>query len=119
VSHSHSHSHSHWKLTREKQMREGFSEPPEIAAEREQIRLAHELGQLVYDRRKSLGLTEAELGRRLGVPAEEVDALELGGVLSATSELLAALAVALEVAVDLRAGPTGHNTVTFTLPHAA
>ncbi|MCP3820690.1 helix-turn-helix domain-containing protein [Streptomyces sp. A3M-1-3] len=88
-------------------------ESPAVVAEREQIRLAHDLGQLVYDRRMALGLTSSELGQRLGMSADEVEAIELGGVLPVSSDLLARLAAALDVAVDLHVVPEGRNTVAF------
>ncbi|MGA4545761.1 hypothetical protein ACPA54_37815 [Uniformispora flossi] len=52
--------HSRWRTARERALR-GEVEPPRIAAQREQIRLAMDLGQLGYDRRKALGLSEEDL----------------------------------------------------------
>ncbi|WP_240797733.1 helix-turn-helix transcriptional regulator [Streptomyces sp. F001] len=89
-----------------------------MVAEREQIRLAYELGQLVYDRRTALGLTQAALGERLGMTDEEVEAIELGGMLPITADLLVRLAAALDVTVDLHVASGGHNTVVFE-EHAA
>jgi DNA-binding XRE family transcriptional regulator len=105
--------HTRWKLSRERKAAKGYVEPPEVIAEREQIRLAHELGQLVHDRRAALRLTQSALGERLGVTADEVEAIELGGMLPITADLLVRLAVALEVAVDLHVVADGRNTVVF------
>jgi transcriptional regulator with XRE-family HTH domain len=86
---------------------EGLTEPSEITAEREQIRLAMALGQLVYDRRTELGLSEEDLAVRLRTTAEEVEAIETGGALPLTSELLMRLATALSATFDMRVGPGG------------
>jgi ribosome-binding protein aMBF1 (putative translation factor) len=106
-------SHTRWKLARERQHAAGYTEPPEITAEREQIRLAHALGQLVYDRRTALGLAQPELAERLGMTAEEVDAVELGGMLPITADLLVRLASALDVTVDLHVVAGGDGQVAF------
>ncbi|NBM15115.1 helix-turn-helix domain-containing protein [Streptomyces sp. GC420] len=105
--------HARWKLARERQLAEGYTEPPEVAVEREQIRLAMALGQLVYDRRAELGLSQDDLARRLGTSADEVDSIEVGGVLPVTSDLLARLAAALEVGVDVHLAPSGGAAVSF------
>ncbi|MFD5254795.1 helix-turn-helix domain-containing protein [Streptomyces bobili] len=107
-------SHTRWKLSRERRAAaEGGAEPPEVVAEREQIRLAHALGQLVHDRRVALGLTQSALGRRLGMSEDEVETVELGGMLPITADLLVRLAAALDVTVDLHVVSDGHNTVVF------
>lgn len=110
--------HTRWKLSRERRAAEGYVEPPEVVAEREQIRLAHDLGQLVYDRRKALGLTQVALGERLGRSADDVEAVELGGMLPLTADLMVRLSTALDVAVDLHVVAGGHNRVVFD-DHAA
>jgi hypothetical protein len=58
--------HTRWKLSRDRRATADCGEPSEVIAEREQIRLALALGQLVYDRRVALGLTQSALGERLG-----------------------------------------------------
>lgn len=110
--------HARWKVSRERVATEGYVEPPEVVAEREQIRMAHQLGQLVYDRRTALGLTQAGLGERLGMTSGDVEAIELGGMLPVTADLLVRLATALEVSVDVHVVSGGHNTVVFG-EHAA
>ncbi|MDH6112127.1 plasmid maintenance system antidote protein VapI [Kitasatospora sp. MAP12-15] len=91
--------HARWQLARDKRALHGDVEPPAIVAEREQIRLAMALGQLVFDRRAQLGLSEDELAVRLGTTADEVEHIEVGGVLLVTSDLLLRLAAALDVSV--------------------
>lgn len=110
--------HTRWKLTRERRLAEGYVEPPEVRVEREQIRLAMALGQLVHDRRTELGLSQGGLAERLGMSADDVDSIEVGGVLPVTSELLVRLAAALEVAVDVHLSPAGGTAVSFDA-HAA
>lgn len=110
--------HTRWKLARERKAAEGYVEPPQVVAEREQIRLAHELGQLVYDRRMAMGLTSEMLGVRLGMTADQVEAVELGGMLPLTADLLVRLSTALDVAVDLHVVSSGRNAVSFG-DHAA
>lgn len=105
--------HTRWRLARERSSVQGCLEPPEVAAEREQIRLALALGQLVYDRRTSLGLSQTALGERLGMTADAVEALELAGMLPVTAGLLARLAGALDVTVDLHVVADGGSTVAF------
>jgi ribosome-binding protein aMBF1 (putative translation factor) len=105
--------HTRWKLTRERRAAEDCVEPLEVGAEREQIRLAHALGQLVYDRRVALGLTQSALGERLGMTAGEVEAVEVGGLLPITADLLVTLAAALDVTVDLHVVPNGSSIVAF------
>ncbi|GHI05288.1 hypothetical protein AQI88_23365 [Streptomyces cellostaticus] len=110
--------HTRWKLSQQRKTAEGGVEPPEVVAGREQIRLAHALGQLVYDRRAALGLPQSALGERLGMSVDEVEAVELGGMLPVTVDLLVRLATALDVTVDLHVDSGGQNTVAFE-EHAA
>ncbi|MFE2277921.1 XRE family transcriptional regulator [Streptomyces sp. NPDC059454] len=84
-----------------------------MVAEREQIRLAQHLGQLVYERRVALDLSQAGLGERLAMTADEVETVELGGMLPVTADLLVRLAAALRVEVDLRVMTDGSNTLAF------
>ncbi|MGP4053107.1 transcriptional regulator [Streptomyces sp. 2A115] len=104
-------SHTRWKLARERKAAEGYTEPPDVVAEREQIRLAHDLGQSVHDRRTALRLSRSVLGDRLGMTADEVEAVDLGGMLPVTADLLVRPAVALEVTVDVHVMSDGRNTV--------
>jgi ribosome-binding protein aMBF1 (putative translation factor) len=90
--------HSRWRPVRDRK-----SEPPEVVAEREQIRFAFRLGQLVYDRRTALGLSRSAPAERLGVTVDEVEAVELGGMLPLAADLLAGLEAAL--GLDLTAHP--------------
>ncbi|MFJ9740594.1 helix-turn-helix domain-containing protein [Streptomyces sp. NPDC101166] len=106
-------SHTRWKSSREREAGASRAEPPDVVAEREQIRLAYALGQLVHDRRVALGLTQSALGRRLGMTEDEVESVELGGMPPLTADLLVRLAAALDVSVGLHVVSEGRNTVVF------
>ena len=70
----------------------------------------------MYDQRRALGLTVAELAGRAGMTAEEIECIEEGGT-EPTIALLRHLAAALDADVHLTAG---HDlgSVWFE-PHAA
>lgn len=58
------------------------------------------LGQAVYDRRTTLGLSQGQLARRAGMAEAEVKRIE-GGAVTPTLALLRALARALDAKLDL------------------
>ncbi|WP_031509441.1 helix-turn-helix domain-containing protein [Streptomyces megasporus] len=58
------------------------------------------LGQAVYDRRTTLGLSQGQLARRAGMAEAEVERIE-GGAVTPTLALLRALARALDAKLDL------------------
>jgi ribosome-binding protein aMBF1 (putative translation factor) len=72
----------------------------------EEARAALLLGQLVYDRRAELGLTQAELADRAGMTQPQLSRLESGGA-TPTVSLLACLAAALDVELGIRE-PANH-----------
>ncbi|MCX5198305.1 helix-turn-helix domain-containing protein [Streptomyces sp. NBC_00249] len=94
-------SHAHWKIARDKKAAQGLSESPEATKHREEIRLAWDLGQAVYDRRTELGISQTELARRAGMTQPQVSKLELGGTVP-TVPLLARLARAMESELNLK-----------------
>jgi ribosome-binding protein aMBF1 (putative translation factor) len=106
--------HSRWRLSRERKIAEGYREPPEVEAEREQLRLLIALGQAVHDRRVAMGLSEAELADRLGVSSDEVEGIELGDPESFHPTVLPLLVRALEAEVDMHLGPGGTADVRFS-----
>jgi len=84
--------------------------------ERIAIREALAFGKAVYDQRRALDLSTAELAERAGMTADEIECIEEGGT-EPTIALLRRLAAALDS--DVRLTP-GHDlgSVWFE-PHAA
>jgi transcriptional regulator with XRE-family HTH domain len=72
----------------------------------EEARAALLLGQLVYDRRTALGLTQAELAERAGMTQPQLSRLESGGA-TPTVPLLRRLAAALDAELDISFKPHG------------
>ncbi len=62
------------------------------------------LGQMVFDRRTALGLTQAELAARTGMSQPQLSRLESGGA-TPTVPLLARLARALDAELDISFRP--------------
>jgi len=85
--------HTRWVRPQEQ------SEDPERIA----IREALAFGKAVYDQRCALGLSVAELARRTGMTADEIEYIEEGGT-EPTIALLRRLAAALDSDVHLTAG---------------
>lgn len=60
-----------------------------------EARRRHRLGQAIHDRRKMLGLSQAELARRAGITQAALSRIELGGS-TPTIGTLEHLAIALD-----------------------
>ncbi|ARF72651.1 transcriptional regulator [Kitasatospora albolonga] len=105
-------SHARWKLARDEKVAQGIAEAPEVERRREEISLAFDLGQAVYDRRVALGLSQTELARRAGMKQPQVSKLELGGTVP-TVPLLARLARAMDAVFRLELFGSSIR-VTFT-----
>ncbi|MHB9861039.1 helix-turn-helix domain-containing protein [Streptomyces sp. YIM S03343] len=101
--------HSTWRTRRTRQLAGGT-----VAYDQEYVdaRLAGDLGQVVYDRRVELGLSQAELADRAGMTQPQVSRMEGGDTVS-TLPLLSRLAKALEGTLNL-AIDEGDSHVTFT-----
>jgi len=80
----------------------------EHAAAYEEARASLLLGQMVYDRRVELGLTQAELAERAGMTQPQLSRLESGGA-TPTVPLLARIAAALNADLDITFRP--HRSV--------
>ena len=70
----------------------------------EEARAALLLGQMVFDRRTVIGLTQAELAARAGMTQPQLSRLESGGA-TPTVPLLARLAAALDAELDITFRP--------------
>ncbi|MGW9022671.1 helix-turn-helix domain-containing protein [Streptomyces sp. NPDC055722] len=66
--------------------------------------LAKHLGQLVHDRRTTLGLSQAELAERCGMKQPQISRIEGGGTVP-TIPLLRRLADALEAELTIELTP--------------
>ena len=84
--------------------------------ERVAIREALAFGKAVYDQRRALGLSVADLAERAVMTADEIECIEEGGT-EPTIALLRRLAAALDADVHLTAG---HDLGSARFePHAA
>ncbi|CAM5334817.1 hypothetical protein SSPIM334S_08357 [Streptomyces spiroverticillatus] len=94
-------SHAEWKRSRDRKVVEGIAEDPERERRRKERDLAWDLGQIIYDRRTALGLSQTVLARRAGMSQPQLSKMELGGTVP-TLPLLGRLARALEAALTMR-----------------
>lgn len=96
--------HAQWKTRRHRTLLGGEAESsPEYDQLYEEAELAHDLGQMVYDRRTALGLSQTELADRCGMKQPQISRIEGGGTVP-TIPLLRRLARALdaELTIDLK-----------------
>ncbi|MFC5721421.1 helix-turn-helix domain-containing protein [Streptomyces gamaensis] len=107
--------HSRWKTVRERKLAEGFTESPEVAEARYEIRLSMALAQAVYARRTELGLTQSELAERAGLTQAKISRIE-GSDTVPTLPLLAKLARALDATLDIALDEQS-TRVAFTAHH--
>ncbi|MGW5658282.1 helix-turn-helix domain-containing protein [Streptomyces humi] len=109
--------HSRWRPAREKKLTMGHTESREVTAERAGIRLAMAFAQAVYERRKELGLSQAELAERAGLTQAKISRLE-GADTVPTLPLLRRLTLALDASLSI-ALDDDREEVTFTAHPAA
>ncbi|MFD7030150.1 helix-turn-helix domain-containing protein [Streptomyces sp. NPDC059917] len=109
--------HSRWKLAREREAAREYVEPPEVEAERAEIRLAMAFAKAVYDRRKALGLSQTQLAERAGLTQAKISRVE-GADAVPTLPLLRRLARALDASLTIDLG-CDHEAVTFVARPAA
>ncbi|MFI9718506.1 helix-turn-helix domain-containing protein [Streptomyces sp. NPDC052396] len=107
--------HSRWKLSHERKLAEGYTEPEGIAEARYEIHLSMALAQAVYDRRTELGLTQTELAKRAGLTQAKISRIE-GSDTVPTLPLLSKLARALDASLNI-ALDDDRTQVTFTAHH--
>ncbi|MGW7359721.1 helix-turn-helix domain-containing protein [Streptomyces sp. NPDC054802] len=92
--------HTRWKLARERELNDGLTESPEIAAERAETRLAMAFAKAVYDRRVELGLSQTEVADRAGLTQAKISRIE-GADSVPTLPLLRRLAAAMEASLTI------------------
>ncbi|MEZ0064653.1 ribosome-binding protein aMBF1 (putative translation factor) [Streptacidiphilus sp. MAP12-20] len=104
--------HTRWKLASECRLVDGHRESLELEQERQEHRLAMALARVVRDRRVELGLSQAELASRMGMPRAAVDRIE-GSDTVPTLALLTRLAQGLEASLHFAIDADGAQ-VTLT-----
>ncbi len=69
--------HAEWKTRRHRKLLgEAVDDNAEYDRLYEEAELAHELGQMVYDRRIVLGLSQTELAERCGMKQPQISRIE-------------------------------------------
>ncbi|MFJ2174055.1 helix-turn-helix domain-containing protein [Streptomyces sp. NPDC087851] len=100
--------HAEWKTRRHRKLLgEATEENPEYDRLYEESELAHELGQMVYDRRTALVLSQTELAERCGMKQPQISRIEGGGTVP-TIPLLRRLASALDAELTINLTPHDH-----------
>ncbi|MFF0362584.1 helix-turn-helix domain-containing protein [Streptomyces fungicidicus] len=92
--------HSRWKLVRERALTGEDDRSPELKELDREISLSMALAQVVYDRRKALGLSQEELARRCGLTQAKISRIEGSGTVP-TLPLLAKLATGLSASLNI------------------
>ncbi|GAB2820998.1 hypothetical protein GCM10027073_60000 [Streptomyces chlorus] len=100
--------HAEWKTRRHRKLlSEAAEDNPEYDRLYEEAELAHDLGQMVYDRRTALGLSQTELAERCGMKQPQISRIEGGGTVP-TIPLLRRLARALDADLNINLTPHGN-----------
>lgn len=96
--------HTSWRSARSQRL--ASADATEYEKGYEDARLSFALGQMVYDRRTELGLTQAELAQRAGMRQPAISRIEGGGTVP-TVPLLRRLADALDADLNISFSPRG------------
>jgi ribosome-binding protein aMBF1 (putative translation factor) len=100
--------HAEWKTRRRRKLLgEAAEDSPAYDRLYEEAELAHDLGQMVYDRRTALGLSQTELAERCGMKQPQISRIEGGGTVP-TIPLLRRLARALDSDLTINLTPHGN-----------
>lgn len=76
----------------------------------QRARTAKQLGAIIRRKRRNAGLTQADLGKRIGLRQATVSKLEAGGPATRLSTLLDALtALGLEIVIEKRGRASGKD----------
>ncbi|GAB2925657.1 helix-turn-helix domain-containing protein [Streptomyces heilongjiangensis] len=110
--------HSEWRTRRHRRLLgEHLDADPEYDRVYEEAGLAMTLGKAVYDRRKQLGLSEADLAERMHVDVDDIEGIETATELPPIAVIMR-LARALDLTVDVHLAGGGEPTVTIVAPAA-
>ncbi|MFC9261281.1 helix-turn-helix domain-containing protein [Streptomyces hydrogenans] len=96
--------HTSWRSARSQRL--ASADTAEYEKGYEDARLSFALGQMVYDRRTELGLTQTELAQRAGMKQPAISRIEGGGTVP-TVPLLRRLADALDADLNISFTPRG------------
>ncbi|MFJ1745654.1 helix-turn-helix domain-containing protein [Streptomyces sp. NPDC088116] len=102
--------HAEWKTRHHrKPLGEMAEDNPEDDRLYEEAELAHDLGQMVYDRRTALGLSQTEFAERCGMKQPQISRIEGGGAVPTIPLLLLRrLARALDADLTINLTPHGN-----------
>ena len=110
--------HSGWRTRRHRRLLGGhLGADPEYDRVYEEAGLAMTLGKAVYDRRKQLGLSQADPAARMNVDADDIESIETSTELPPLAVLMR-LARALDLTVDVHLAGGDEPTVTIVAPAA-
>lgn len=110
--------HREWRTRRHRRLLdEHLDADPEYDRVYEEAGLAITLGKAVYDRRKQLGLSEADLADRMHFGVEDIESIETATELPPIAVIMR-LARALDLTVDVHLGGGDEPTVTIVAPTA-
>lgn len=105
--------HSEWRTRRHRRMTgEHLDADAEYDRVYEEAGLAMTLGKAVYNRRKQLGLSEADLAERMHTTTNEIEGIETATELPPIAVIMR-LARALDLTVDMHLAPGDEPTVTI------
>ncbi|MET9345570.1 helix-turn-helix domain-containing protein [Streptomyces termitum] len=110
--------HNEWRTRRHRRLLgEHLDADPEYDRVYEEAGLAMTLGKAVYDRRKQLGLSEADLAERMHVDVDDIEGIETATELPPIAVIMR-LARALDLTVDVHLAGGDEPTVTIVAPAA-
>ncbi|WP_031515962.1 helix-turn-helix domain-containing protein [Streptomyces sp. NRRL F-5123] len=110
--------HSEWRTRRHRLLSgEHLDADPEYDRVYEEAGLAMTLGKAVYDRRRQLGLSEADLAERMHTTTDEIEGIETATELPPIAVIMR-LARALDLTVDMHLAAGDKPTVTIVSPAA-
>lgn len=110
--------HSGWRTRRHRQLvSERFDADHAYDRVYEEASLAMTLGKALYDRRKQLGLSEADLAECLHTTTDEIEGIETATELPPIAVIMR-LARVLDLTVDMHLAPGDEPTVTIVTPAA-